>query len=161
MQDPVALIRWGDGVDQSGGILGVIAVLSASTLGKSAFGFGFFCSFFNSFTGVLRALSGKDGSELFTLTAPEHTISSMSAPAVGDIDLDGSPEIVIQRGQGLIAFENDGTFKWENPDVGMTGVGDAAALADLDGDGVPEIIVGASVFVESRRLPGVAALTDK
>jgi hypothetical protein len=69
--------------------------------------------------------------------------SAFSPLAVGDIDGDGRPEIVavaLARDH-LIAFEHDGTFKWESAPIESIGWG-GPALADLDGDGLPEIIVG-------------------
>ena len=64
--------------------------------------------------GYLRALNGSDGSELFTVTDPNYLISTTSSVATGDIDLDGSPEIIAcdSSGTRLIAFENDGALIW-------------------------------------------------
>ena len=44
--------------------------------------------------GVLRALNGADGSELFTVTDPTLRVNTAASVAVGDIDLDGKPEIL-------------------------------------------------------------------
>jgi len=97
--------------------------------------------------GVLRALSGADGSELFTVTDPTLQITTASSVAVGDIDLDGLPEILAcdSTGARLIAFENDGTFKWRSPVLETINWG-APALADIDGDGTPEIVIGRQVL---------------
>lgn len=93
--------------------------------------------------GILRALDGADGSEVFSVTDPTLQISTTCSVAVGDIDGDGSPEILAcdSSGQRLIAFEHDGTFKWRSPALEAINWG-APALADLDQDGTPEIIIG-------------------
>lgn len=97
--------------------------------------------------GVLRALSGADGSELFTVIDPAQRVNTAASVAVGDIDNDGKPEIVAcdSTGSRLIAFEHDGTFKWRSPYLEVIYWG-APSLADLDHDGVPEIIMGRQVL---------------
>jgi hypothetical protein len=97
--------------------------------------------------GVLRALNGRDGSELFTVTDPALRVNTASSIATGDIDLDGSPEIVAcdSTGARLIAFEHDGTFKWRSVSLEAINWG-APSIADLDGDGTPEIVIGRQVL---------------
>lgn len=93
--------------------------------------------------GFLRALSGADGSELFTIEDPSQWVNTASSVAAGDIDGDGLPEILAcaSTSTQLMAFENDGTFKWVSPVLEPINWG-APALADLDGDGTPEIVIG-------------------
>jgi len=100
--------------------------------------------------GVLRAIDGRDGTELFTVTDPNLAVSSTSSIATGDIDGDGRPEILAcdTSGRRLIAFEHDGTFKWRSPDLEAINWG-APAIADLDGDGTPEIVIGRQVLDDS------------
>ncbi|HEX5050755.1 MAG TPA: FG-GAP-like repeat-containing protein [Planctomycetota bacterium] len=100
--------------------------------------------------GNLRALRGSDGSELFTVTNPAHNVNTASSVAVGDIDLDGLPEILACAASGnqLIAFENDGTFKWLSPALEAINWG-APSIADLNGDGIPEIVIGRQVLDNS------------
>jgi hypothetical protein len=97
--------------------------------------------------GFLRALNGSNGSEMFTVTDPALRISTTASIAVGDIDLDGFPEIVAcdTSGQRLIVFEHDGSFKWRSPLLEVINWG-APSIADMDQDGVPEIIVGRQVL---------------
>ncbi len=74
-----------------------------------------------------------------------------SSPAVGDIDGDGSPEIVV--GTGRRGISGDGghyVFAWHADGTSVTGwprptggeVLASPALADLDEDGVLDVIVG-------------------
>lgn len=93
--------------------------------------------------GVLRALNGATGAELFTQTDPALRISTTSAIAVGDIDNDNLPEIVAcdNSGTRLICFEHDGTFKWRSPALEAIYWG-APSIADLNADGTPEIVQG-------------------
>ncbi len=97
--------------------------------------------------GPLRAVRGNNGAELFTVTTPDNYVNARGELAVGDIDLDGRPEIVAvhRSGNRLIAFEHDGTFKWLSPVLEPV-VWGGAALADLDANGTPEIVVGRQVL---------------
>lgn len=94
-------------------------------------------------SGFLRALNGNDGSEIFTVNDPTLLVNTASSIAVGDIDGDGLAEIVAcdESGTRLIAFENDGSFKWRTVPLEPIGWG-APSIADLTGDGSPEIVVG-------------------
>jgi len=68
-----------------------------------------------------------------------------SSPAIGDIDNDNLPEIVIgsNTGASLYVFEHNGLVKSGWPQ--STGnFWSSPALGDIDGDNVPEIIVGSS-----------------
>jgi FG-GAP-like repeat len=71
-----------------------------------------------------------------------------SAPAIGDINGDGRPEIVVGTGRywpngthQVYSFECDGspTPGWPVATDGQ--VATAPALGDLDGDGIPEVVV--------------------
>lgn len=97
--------------------------------------------------GVLRVLSGRDGAEIFTITDADLRINTSCSVAVGDIDLDGHPEIVAGDSTDvqLIAFEHDGAFKWRSPRLEAISWG-APAIADLDSDGTPEIVIGRQVL---------------
>ena len=98
--------------------------------------------------GVLRVISGANGSEIWTIEDPAYRVRGSAGVAVGDIDNDGKPEILAtaESGDALIAFEHDGTFKWRSPSVwGGIGWG-SASIADLNQDGTPEIIIGATAL---------------
>lgn len=122
--------------------------------------------------GVLRVLSGDTGAERFSVTSPRFPDSGQLA--VGDLDGDGSPEIVgfkwIQTPPGsgaggllgryttgtLVALDRTGNLLWEsdpfNWPAEVTWLAAGPALADLDGDGFAEIIVGREVFDHRGRL---------
>ncbi len=97
--------------------------------------------------GFIRAVSGRDGSALFTVQDVAYRVRGAGSIAVGDIDVDGRPEIlaVHESGNRIIAVEHDGTPKWISPVLETVDWG-GAAIADLDGNGVPEIVVGRQVL---------------
>ena len=89
--------------------------------------------------GVLRAINGANGSELWSVTDSTHEVLPMSGIAVGDIDLDGLPEIVaVHESEVLIAFEHDGTFKWMSPQLWGGALNGSASISDLDVDSVSQ-----------------------
>ncbi|HEX3128889.1 MAG TPA: CARDB domain-containing protein, partial [Thermoanaerobaculia bacterium] len=98
--------------------------------------------------GHLRAVDGRTGAELFTVTDSAFDVRGAGSVAVGDIDLDGRPEIlaVAESADRLLAFEHDGTFKWRSALIPGAVNWGGPGLADLDRDGLPEIIVGATVL---------------
>ncbi|WP_165840151.1 Ig-like domain-containing protein [Motiliproteus coralliicola] len=96
--------------------------------------------------GILRAVSGKDGKEIWSNTTARWA-TPMFAPAVGDIDGDGLVEVIVGSGyyngsKTLIVYENDGRKKYERS---ITHFG-APILADLEGDGQVEIVMSGIVY---------------
>lgn len=104
---------------------------------------------------ALRAISGEDGSELWSQLA-EFNISS--GLAVGDIDNDGLVEIIAPGLQGFVtAYSNTGTVKWSIREYSAFewGGGNAASIADLNADGNPEVIVGKAIISGTGTTIGV------
>jgi hypothetical protein len=73
----------------------------------------------------------------------EDNVNGTVTPAIGDVDGDGEPEIVVGR-MGLTVYEPDGTVLWEGAPGGQM-LQRPISLADLDNDGDTEIMVGANV----------------
>jgi len=105
---------------------------------------------------VLRAVSGADGAELFSVTPPG--LLSQSGVAIGDIDSDGKPEVLAHCNGAVCALGNDGALKWTSQafasdDVGGFGYS-PPSISDMDGDGNPEIILGRVILHNDGTLRG-------
>lgn len=102
----------------------------------------------------LTVVSGDDGRTLWQSAA--NTVTGLGSPALGDIDGDGLNEIVISNGPRtrLLAFEHNGTLKWNVPNgpTHSDTTRDGIAIADLNADGVPEIITGRRVYSNTGAL---------
>jgi subtilase family serine protease len=99
--------------------------------------------------GILRIISGKDGKELVSIGHPEGIKSYLMGIAVGDIDNDGDPEIVVplQNNREIVAYNHDGSLLWTSETVPYPYIGGVAPLiADIDNDGNPEIYQGRVLF---------------
>ena len=97
--------------------------------------------------GIVRAIDGATGEPLWSATDPAYRTDSTANPAVGDIDEDGAPEVVIQGpGKTLIAFDGDGTPLWKSEPFSGGENSGAVAIANMDGAGAPEIVFGAAVY---------------
>ncbi|MDI1476254.1 FG-GAP-like repeat-containing protein [Polyangium sp. y55x31] len=103
--------------------------------------------------GYLRAISGKDGAELWSVPGPR----GAAGVAIGDADRNGSPEVyTIDNGGSLLAFDNLGTPLWSCPaGVGAYGY---PAIADADGTGNAEILAGSTVCASDGQVRVKTAL---
>ncbi|MCB9762446.1 MAG: hypothetical protein H6739_21795 [Alphaproteobacteria bacterium] len=113
---------------------------------------------YNTFTGgsyssggYLRVISGDGAGEHFSVNTVSDgsttwTIAASGGIALGDIEGDGSPDIITTTSNGrLIALEADGSFKW----VSGNTIGSQytyPSIADMDADGAAEIIAGEYIF---------------
>lgn len=103
----------------------------------------------------LRVISGDgSGEHLYvpgiTWEGETLRIARQAGVALGDLEGDGSPDIVTLVGMAdgsarPVAFERDGTLKWMQPDA-LTSKYSYPSLADLDGDGQAEIVVGQHIL---------------
>jgi hypothetical protein len=108
---------------------------------------------FNTFTGsnygadgILRVVSGDTGAEILNITDLAFRTVPGSSIAVGDIDMDGFPEIVACGTQSgnlhpVIVFEHDGSLKWISTDPAIVCGYSGPSIANIDQIGPPEIIV--------------------
>jgi len=119
---------------------------------------------YDSGLGVVRVIDGGTCAQQHTIDLVE--IRATSPLAIGDVDLDGRPDIVaIKRAGGLVAFGYDaaaGAFRvlWSTTDVAGTAsvMWDGPSIHDLDDDGAPEILVRGAVYAHDGQLLDSAVL---
>ncbi|WP_245768742.1 choice-of-anchor A family protein [Stigmatella aurantiaca] len=110
-------------------------------------------------SGVVRAISGADGSDLWTVSDERYRVHGPSHIAAGDIDHDGKPEVctIPKGGKGVICFEHDGSYKFRTPGDQPDNRRGGPSLADLDRDGNVEILSANHVFTHTGALKWVGA----
>ncbi len=97
--------------------------------------------------GVLRAINGATGEQLWSVTDPDYESDATANPAVGDLDGDGFPEVVVAGPDNrLIAIDSDGTPLWISDSYSGNDNSGSVSIANMDGQGPPEIVFGAAVF---------------
>ena len=103
--------------------------------------------------GVLRAIRGDDGAKVWTVTDPMYRTNATANPAIGDLDGDGAPEVLVQGvGRTLLCFAADGTPRWRSEALTGAANSGSAAIANLDGEGDAEIVFGGAVFSSAGAL---------
>ncbi|MEW5737760.1 MAG: VCBS repeat-containing protein [Myxococcota bacterium] len=110
-------------------------------------------------TGVLRVLDGRTGQEAWSLekaSGPSIGFAGVSV-ALGDLDADGSLDIVAVTGEGFVVMvDAKGTVR-RTSDLPIPGNNNASfgwggglSIADMDNDGFPEIAYGPTVFTTTN-----------
>ena len=94
---------------------------------------------------------------VWTAVLTSSMAGTFGAPAVADIDGDGSPEVMVSHYGALTAFNGeDGSVLWTTPlDPGNPG---GVSVADLDGDGEINILTGMRYEFETNRFGMIYAL---
>ncbi len=108
--------------------------------------------------GVLRALSGSDGTELWG-TSGSGQLQITGGAACGDLDGDGSVEIVAASSAGVDVVDRFGNPVWSTFACSghMDGTSDAPGIADMDHDGDPEVIIGNCILDNEGNVVGQGA----
>jgi hypothetical protein len=91
--------------------------------------------------GSIRILDGATGVEQLAFPG---AVNGQVTPAIGDIDGDGFPEVVsavggVLQSLSVVAFEHDGSLKWQTEPIWPQDQGGGLGIADFDNDGSPEI----------------------
>ncbi len=103
-----------------------------------------------SSAGYLRLVSGDSGEEITTISSAtvgstSYSVGGTSSVALGDLEGDGSPDIVaVSTGGDILAFEADGSTKWVYDTSKSQYI--APFIADMDGDGLAEVTAGTTVL---------------
>ncbi|MES2639106.1 MAG: VCBS repeat-containing protein [Myxococcota bacterium] len=105
--------------------------------------------------GVLRALSGVDGSELWG-SSGAGGIQITGGAACGDLDGDGSVEVIAATSTGVDVFDRHGNAVWSSSACSgaMDGTSDSPGIADMNADGEPEVIIGSCILDKDGALLG-------
>ena len=106
--------------------------------------------------GVLRVLSGDGTGEHWSIqTLGTRNVFSGTTPAIGDLDGDGIPEIVVTDTAGdPVAVSAQGQYLWTGAQA-AGGVGLAPAIGNLDQDGTAEVVVGWTIYSHTGAVEGV------
>ncbi|MCM3869899.1 MAG: putative Ig domain-containing protein [Pyrinomonadaceae bacterium] len=93
----------------------------------------------------LRALRGDTGALIWEFREGSGVIFTQGQNlAIGDLDGDGVPEILVPASSGQIyCLNNNGTLRWTSPPRNATA---SPTIVDLDGDGHAEILSASTVF---------------
>ncbi|MDD9174997.1 choice-of-anchor A family protein [Aliivibrio sp. S2TY2] len=102
--------------------------------------------------GLVRALSGVDGTELWDYSNGGVFADPRFTPAIADLDGDGVVDIVVSNNSSVKLFiiDNDGNIK--KTIIQNDNYAGNITIADIDGDNTAEILAGTSVYNYSSGL---------
>jgi predicted lactoylglutathione lyase len=118
-------------------------------------------------TQTVIAKRGSDGTHLWEESITGVNVT-MHAEAVGDLDGDGLPDVLVWSSEGpsgnqiqtVIAKKgSDGTHLWEDSISGENAYIDPEVVGDLDGDGLPDALVRSSKGPSDNQTQKVIAKT--
>ena len=93
---------------------------------------------------LIKCLDGNTGNTIWSVNIGSD-MAPNSTPAVGDVDGDGLPEVVVARQMpGTVYCINamNGAIKWQTQVSNGQQIMAPVCLADVSGDNIPEILVG-------------------
>lgn len=98
--------------------------------------------------GVLRAIRGDNGQEIFTISDSSLRVNPTAQIALGDIDNDGFLEIIVPASdRSVFCFEHTGVLKWKSPVVSFQGnMWGGPSIADIDNSGNPVVVIASIVL---------------
>ena len=103
--------------------------------------------------GILRAIRGDDGSRVFTLSDSNYRVDPGASPAIGDLNGDGSPEIIAPgTGSNLHIIAANGAPIATTENYGFSGRSGSPSIANFDGMGDAEFAYGRAVFDSAGNL---------
>ena len=95
--------------------------------------------------GAVVAISGADGATLWSFTSADgHLPMGAGGLAVGDLDGDGRPSVIVAASGGVLAVSSAGAFEWF-ASVETSSYG-CPAIGDMEGDGLAEVVFGRTVI---------------
>lgn len=93
----------------------------------------------NDYYPLIVAVDLARGAQIWNFTSPAQYDSFYGTPAVGDVDGNGQPEVVLSDSGSLYALVGaTGAVLWEAPGYGSGSV--SPALADINGDGALDVV---------------------
>ena len=97
--------------------------------------------------GILRAIRGDTGEPLWSFTDSNYRSDSGATPAIGDLNYDGSPEVINPgQGQWLYALDAQGNFLWQSDNYINGGKSGSPSIVNMDLQGDAEIVYGNAVY---------------
>jgi hypothetical protein len=126
-----------------------------------------FTSGLYSDSGYLRVVSGDSGEEVLSVrsfrypasTGTLYYVAGAGGAAVGDLEGDGSPDIVVMTSGGdVAALTRTGRVKWVYPATFSEYA--YPTLGDMDGDGRLEIAIGPTILTYDGRLQGTCPVSS-